>query len=179
MADVPPAGLPASSTFSFKSPYPVSVAALKQRRVSLASAPSPRIVPQWSFRDEMGLDSQPADESLHKLDSAAVNVGPAEENNGDANDDAATASTSTQEKEKRPRKKWSTEETDMLVYGIKLVSILSLLLDVLDPSFHHRIARRRQLEEYPAGPASFLSRSFTRRSQGPVCRFLFHLIYLL
>lgn len=51
------------------------------------------------------------------------------------------------EKEKRQRKKWSTEETKMLVVGCNRVCSLSFLMDL---SFLLlSIAWSRQLEGYP------------------------------
>ena|SRR6266540_3820446 len=117
-------GVPSSSTFSFKAPFPVAAAssagatALKHRRVSLASPSSPRIVQPWSFRDEMGLDSQSSDGTssavtkerkkgkMRRMDSAILTP-----------DAPAPIS------EKKPRKKWTQEETMMLVNGCQIVCI--------------------------------------------------------
>ena len=122
-----PSVAPSTSTFSFKAPFPkssssssphgasTSASTLKHRRVSLASQSSPRVVQAWSFRDDTGLDSQAASSSTHgqllpekkgkmrKIDLSQVG------------DDSARL-------EKKPRKKWSEEETMMLVEGCQTVS---------------------------------------------------------
>ncbi|KZT22851.1 hypothetical protein NEOLEDRAFT_622949 [Neolentinus lepideus HHB14362 ss-1] len=50
--------LPSKSTFSFTAPLPAT-SHLKQRRVSLATPSSPRLIPSWSFRDDPGLYMPP------------------------------------------------------------------------------------------------------------------------
>lgn len=100
-------GLPSSSTFDFKAPFPVSASALKTRRVSLASPSSPRLVQPFPFRDEMGL-----------LANAPSSSGPEKKGKMrrlDNSEDLLIVS------DKKPRKKWSTEETQMLVQGCQKV----------------------------------------------------------
>ncbi|OSX56666.1 hypothetical protein POSPLADRAFT_1071881 [Postia placenta MAD-698-R-SB12] len=112
--------LPSTSTFSFTAPFPPPseasssnvASALKQRRVSLATNSSPRIVPAWSFRDDTGV-------GVHSIDSSGL----APEKKGkmrriessiDRTDEEGALQPST---EKKPRKKWTMEETQMLVNG--------------------------------------------------------------
>ena len=122
---------PSTSTFSFKAPFPassssssahgaVTASALKHRRVSLASQSSPRVVQAWSFRDDTGLDSQATASSsngqlvpekkgkMRKIDLSQVG------------DDSSRL-------EKKPRKKWTEEETQMLVEGCQTVSNLVIV----------------------------------------------------
>jgi hypothetical protein len=148
---------PSTSTFSFKAPFPassssssahgaVTASALKHRRVSLASQSSPRVVQAWSFRDDTGLDSQAASSStngqlvpekkgkMRKIDLSQVG------------DDSARL-------EKKPRKKWTEEETKMLVEGCQTVSNLQYRsLPTRISNYVYNIARRRQLEDNLARP---------------------------
>ena len=109
------------STFSFTAPCPsasINASALKQRRVSLASQSSPRVVQAWNFRDDTGLDSQASVSTsngqlvpekkgkMRKIDLSQVG------------DDSSSS-----RMEKKPRKKWTEEETMMLVEGCQTVSI--------------------------------------------------------
>jgi hypothetical protein len=150
-----PSGLlPASSTFSFKAPFPVSspppsaaVSALKHRRVSLASPSSPRLVQPWSFRDEMGLHIQPpAASSSPPAAAAAVPEKKGKIRKLDPKLDEHTA-----QQDKKPRKKWSNEETQMLVQGCQIVCVhfISLLYVCLTEI---NTARGGQLENDFAGP---------------------------
>jgi len=113
--------IPSSSTFSFKAPFPVSPAtsatvnALKQRRVSLASPSSPRVVQPWSFRDEMGLDSHTTE--------AASSSSSMPEKKGKMRKIDATNGSEEPATEKKQRKKWSHEETMMLVNGCQIVRV--------------------------------------------------------
>ncbi|KAF9459396.1 hypothetical protein BDZ94DRAFT_1312417 [Collybia nuda] len=102
--------VPSSSTFSFKAPFPASSSsnALKQRRVSLALPSSPRVVQAWSFRDDTGLDSHVPE---------TVDSGLVPEKRGKMRKIAATADDDSRFQEKKQRKKWSPEETQMLVDG--------------------------------------------------------------
>ncbi|TFK50587.1 hypothetical protein OE88DRAFT_1681591 [Heliocybe sulcata] len=103
--------LPSTSTFSFTAPLPAT-SHLKARRVSLATSSSPRLVPAWSFRDDTGLYTQPAAsgsgtgaEKKGKMRKIAN-----EEDSGDVDlDERPTL--------KRVRKKWTMDETQMLVEG--------------------------------------------------------------
>ncbi|KIJ64356.1 hypothetical protein HYDPIDRAFT_28799 [Hydnomerulius pinastri MD-312] len=111
---------PSAPTFSFTAPFPASSSvspispstssALKQRRVSLALPSSPRLVPAWNFRDDTGLDSHVAETS-----------GLMPERKGKmrkiADDGDARESDGFIIQQKKQRKKWSEEETQMLVDG--------------------------------------------------------------
>ncbi|TFY67224.1 hypothetical protein EVJ58_g1781 [Rhodofomes roseus] len=114
------AQLPSTSTFSFSAPFPLPPAttassvssALKQRRVSLALPSSPRLFPAFNFRDDTGVgvhSGEPSSglgpekkgkmrriESDHPEEDMVQMTGPSE---------------------KKIRKKWTTEETQMLVDG--------------------------------------------------------------
>lgn len=110
--------LPASSTFSFKAPFPASSSSssstpaspLKHRRVSLALPSSPRVVQAWSFRDDTGIDSSSggggSNLALPEKKGKMRKIAPTAED-----EDPTTF------QEKKPRKKWSAEETQMLVDG--------------------------------------------------------------
>ena len=128
-ADVITCTPPSTSTFSFKAPFPTpsSSLPLKQRRVSLALPSSPRLVPAWSFRDDTGLDSHIAGTSeltperkgkMRKLDM--------------------DQDTSDAMSEKRQRKKWTAEETQMLVDGCNTVcgTPLELSATMTDRKFY-------------------------------------------
>jgi Myb-like DNA-binding domain len=91
-----------TSTFSFTAPFPSS-SATKQRRVSLATPASEREVPAFKFRDDTGLPS------------------PSEERRG-----KVRRLTSPAPPEKKARKKWTMEETQMLVEGCNRVGLLLL-----------------------------------------------------
>ncbi|KAK0445031.1 uncharacterized protein EV420DRAFT_1622672 [Desarmillaria tabescens] len=91
----------ASSTSTFHA------SPLKHRRTSLALPSSPKLVPAFSFRDDTGLESHVAEtclvpEKRGKL--RKISASP-------ENDDWPQAT------EKKLRKKWSAEETQMLVDG--------------------------------------------------------------
>ncbi|KAJ3746265.1 hypothetical protein DFH05DRAFT_1522863 [Lentinula detonsa] len=93
--------VPSVETFSFKAPLlpassiTASAGSSKQRRVSLALSSSPRVVPAsaWSFRDDTGLE-----EKKGKLRKIAT----------DGEEELH---------ERKLRKKWTQEETQMLVDG--------------------------------------------------------------
>jgi hypothetical protein len=92
-----------TSTFSFTAPFPSSsVVGPKQRRVSLATPASEREVPAFKFRDDTGLPlPSPSDErrgKVRRLGSPAP-------------------------LEKKARKKWTMEETQMLVEGCNRVGL--------------------------------------------------------
>jgi hypothetical protein len=125
---------PYTSTFSFKAPFPASAATpsssstpssptsshLKQRRVSLALPSAPRVVQAWTFRDDTGLDFHvPETETAHEL--MPVKRGKMRKI---AVTDEADVDVTGAEKEKRQRKKWSAEETQMLVDGCNRVCFL-------------------------------------------------------
>lgn len=109
MASTKAQAVPASSTFSFKAPFPPGSSttpnspATKTRRVSLALPSSPKQFPAWSFRDDTGVGAhrgQASDtpEKRGKMRKLA---------DGDA---VATS-------DKKPRKRWTPEETQTLVEG--------------------------------------------------------------
>ena len=86
-------------TPSSSSSYP-----LKTRRVSLALPSSPRLVPAWTFRDDTSIpDTMP--ERKGKIRRLA----------DDAQDGFVV--------QKKQRKKWSDEETQMLVDGCNTVRV--------------------------------------------------------
>ena len=87
-----------TSTFSFAAPFPSS-SGPKQRRVSLATPASEREVPAFKFRDDTSLPS-PSDERRGKVRRLTSPAPP----------------------EKKARKKWTMEETQMLVEGCNRVS---------------------------------------------------------
>ncbi|KZT37192.1 hypothetical protein SISSUDRAFT_882489 [Sistotremastrum suecicum HHB10207 ss-3] len=89
------------ATFSFKPP--LSSTTLKQRRVSLPS--SPRLVPAWTFRDDTGL-------STSKPKASTVTEQRKTKSRKSFNEDADNTP-----QDKKPRKKWTEEETRMLVDG--------------------------------------------------------------
>lgn len=92
-----------TSTFSFTAPFP-SPSGPKQRRVSLATPASEREVPAFKFRDDTGLPlPSPSDERRGKLRRLGSPAPP----------------------EKKARKKWTMEETQMLVEGCNRVGLLS------------------------------------------------------
>lgn len=93
---------------------------LKQRRVSLALPSAPRVVQAWTFRDDTGLDSHvPETDTAHQLmpekRGKMRKIAVADEPDPDA---------AGGEREKRQRKKWSAEETQMLVDGCNRVCFL-------------------------------------------------------
>jgi len=173
-------GLPSSSTFSFKAPFPVSppppqpplaaaVSALKHRRVSLASPSSPRLVQPWSFRDEMGLHIQPptpdaetgaAASSSPTATGAAVPEKKGKMRKLDPKLAGAGGGDELTVQDKKPRKKWSNEETQMLVQGCQIVCFIfisfpphAFVLCRCSADTHTLIlAWGRQLEDDFAGP---------------------------
>ena len=90
---------------------------LKQRRVSLALESSPRIVPAWDFRDDSGLDAHFASSSKE----TAEKRGKMRKITAEQLEQLATP---FHVAEKRQRKKWTEEETNMLVEGCNTVSRL-------------------------------------------------------
>ncbi|THH28195.1 hypothetical protein EUX98_g5995 [Antrodiella citrinella] len=116
---------PTSQTFSFTAPFPPHTSALlcsppghkQQRRVSLALPSSPRIFPEWKFRDDTSLGNLSAallPEKKGKMrkifteddDTSQAQVSP-----------SMTAASQLPSMQKKQRKKWSPEETGMLVHG--------------------------------------------------------------
>ncbi|KIJ18342.1 hypothetical protein PAXINDRAFT_110836 [Paxillus involutus ATCC 200175] len=115
---------PSAHTFSFTAPFPAAESSssvsppspntsslLKQRRVSLALPSSPRLVPAWNFRDDTGLASHVAETSAvmperrGKMRKIADDSYPRDKPDGFII------------QQKKQRKKWSEEETQMLVDG--------------------------------------------------------------
>ncbi|KAG5643856.1 hypothetical protein DXG03_009540 [Asterophora parasitica] len=105
--------VPSASTFSFKAPFPVAstsfspASPLKQRRVSLALPSSPRVVQAWNFRDDTGVESH-----VPETETSAL----VPEKRGKMRK-LATGADGEPYQEKKQRKKWTDEETKMLVLG--------------------------------------------------------------
>ncbi|KIY66154.1 hypothetical protein CYLTODRAFT_444894 [Cylindrobasidium torrendii FP15055 ss-10] len=118
MGSSSPPSLPSSSTFSFKAPYP---ATLKQRRVSLALPSSPRVVPAANFRDDTGIYVQGAETSTEGSPLKISSEPDAEE--------------TMPPLEKKARKKWSPEETQMLVDGCNKHGVGNWKTILGDPAF--------------------------------------------
>ena len=144
----PTASAPSSSTFTFKAPYPPastsagSQGASKQRRVSLALPNTPRVVPAWNFRDDTTIDAHIAStaalaEKKGKMRRAASSAS-----------DTHRVSETAIVPEKRQRKKWSEEETKMLVNGCNIVSSWHGLL-LTTTNFFLSSVGCRQLEGHP------------------------------
>lgn len=102
---------PPSADFSFTAPFP----ALKQRRVSLALPASTPRVP-WSFRDDTGLAGPSSAQQQPPSPTKEPKKGKIRKT--EPLDPAAPVL------EKKPRKKWSPEETQMLVEGCNRVRII-------------------------------------------------------
>ena len=143
-----------SSTFSFTAPFPTSPASssaqLKpQRRVSLALPSSPRVFPAWSFRDDTGLGVHSADVEEDVKRGKMRRIDPDEPVPGDH-------SLLSDKPEKKPRKKWTMEETQMLVAGCNKVRRRAFLsrggeLTTRGGRCAPTVGRR-QLEVYPQRP---------------------------
>ncbi|KAH7911866.1 hypothetical protein BJ138DRAFT_1084798 [Hygrophoropsis aurantiaca] len=111
---------PSAPTFSFTAPFPASSSsvspvspnssALKQRRVSLALPSSPRLVPAWNFRDDTGLASHVAESSSLMPERRGKMRRIADDGDLDDIDGFII-------QQKKQRKKWTEEETQMLVKG--------------------------------------------------------------
>ena len=120
--------LPSTSTFSFSAPFPlppstsVSSAAspLKQRRVSLALASSPRLFPAFNFRDDTGVGVHSAADSSSTASSEKK--GKMRRIESDRPDEDALQLSGPSEK--KMRKKWTAEETNMLVDGCNKVRVM-------------------------------------------------------
>ncbi|KAK7680846.1 hypothetical protein QCA50_016156 [Cerrena zonata] len=116
--------LPPTSAFSFTAPFPPPPpltnpqSSKQQRRVSLALPSSPRLFPAWSFRDDTSVGVNAANGSSEQEKRGKMRRVESE----DGQSSAQIASTSTiiqtqPQPEKKQRKKWSEEETQMLVRG--------------------------------------------------------------
>jgi len=111
--------LPSSSTFSFSAPFPLpkpasasSAPQPKQRRVSLALPSSPRLFPAFHFRDDTGV-------GVHSGESSS-SLGPEKKGKMRRIETDRLEEEIVQmsgPSEKKMRKKWTTEETQMLVDG--------------------------------------------------------------
>jgi hypothetical protein len=122
--------LPSSSTFSFKAPgYPAPRSSSsishpnsplsKTRRVSLVSPCSPRVVPAWNFRDDTGLESHIAETSTslpERKGSKMRKIASEEDEDGGVGYPGGIP-------DKKVRKRWTTEETQMLVDGCNRVCL--------------------------------------------------------
>ena len=116
-----PIALPPSSSspFPFTAPFSESSssqATIKQRRVSLALPSSPKVCSAWSFRDDTAVDksvastsSTPASEKKGKMRRVTADDKPLDK--------------ALPQPEKRQRKKWTEEETQMLVTGCNTVCL--------------------------------------------------------
>ncbi|KAI0370955.1 hypothetical protein BV20DRAFT_994328 [Pilatotrama ljubarskyi] len=136
--------LPSSSTFSFTAPFPPSPSLAKQRRVSLALPSSPRIFPAWSFRDDTGLGVHSGDaeaasssttsgpEKRGKMRKIAMDEQRAD---GESSTGAQPSQPQAPLPEKRPRKKWTMEETQMLVAGCNKWGVGNWKSILNDPEF--------------------------------------------
>ncbi|KAI6118384.1 hypothetical protein F5141DRAFT_1194705 [Pisolithus sp. B1] len=102
---------PSAPTFSFTAPLPSS-SSLKQRRVSLALPSSPRLVPAWNFRDDTGLASHKSSEQ--PATAMPERKGKVRKINNSV-DEHCEPDSGLIIQQKKPRKKWTEEETQMLV----------------------------------------------------------------
>lgn len=117
--------LPSTSTFSFSAPFPLSASTsvssaaspLKQRRVSLALPSSPRLFPAFNFRDDTGVGVHSAADSSSTASSEKKGKMRRIESDRPDEDILQLPGPS----EKKMRKKWTTEETQMLVDGCNKV----------------------------------------------------------
>ncbi|KAF8170613.1 hypothetical protein K438DRAFT_1909270 [Mycena galopus ATCC 62051] len=145
-----------TATFSFKAPLPPSTSTsrsaplqdarngqegaaqtLKQRRVSLALPSSPRLVPEWHFRDDT---SVPYADAGRKGKVRRIDTSLADEDDADGAEEGDASSSATPEKErgaereKKPRRKWTPEETQMLVDGCKVHGVGNWKAILSDPT---------------------------------------------
>ena len=137
---VPLTKLPSTSTFSFTAPFPPpadvnsshSLSPHKQqRRVSLALPSSPRQFPAWSFRDDTSVGVGAASPSglvpekkgkmrrIANDDDDFMTVGTSTRSQGSQT--AGTSTPTSTEAAKKQRRKWTDEETQMLVDGCQKV----------------------------------------------------------
>ncbi|KAF8630080.1 hypothetical protein AX17_005478 [Amanita inopinata Kibby_2008] len=123
--------VPSSSTFSFKAPFPAPSSstndasssplspssALKHRRVSLALPSTPRVVQPWRFRDDTTLDSHSQQQQHSTASSSSEKRGKMRKISAGVGGDDDEHSLHLPVQEKKLRKKWTPEETQMLVDG--------------------------------------------------------------
>ena len=140
-----------TSSFSFQPPFPASSSStmadpsspspsLKQRRVSLALPSTPRVVQPWSFRDDTTIDSHPQPQQQHASSSSTSSEkrGKMRKISPTTGLDDNDSSLALPVQEKKPRKKWTPEETQMLVDGCQRVCFVSfffLLCHIHNNSF--------------------------------------------
>ena len=117
--------VPSVPAFSFKARLPTSSSSqstsstatgLKQRRVSLALPSSTRVA--WNFRDDTGVES-------HVPETGASDLVPEKWRKMRK---IAPLGDNEVPHEKKQRKKWSDEETQMLVTGCNIVSCFDTII---------------------------------------------------
>ena len=125
-----PLQVPSAPAFSFKARLPTSSSSEssssiatgpKQRRVSLALPSSTRVA--WNFRDDTGVES-------HVPETGASDIVPEKWRKMRK---IAPGADNEISQEKKQRKKWSDEETQMLVTGCNIVSCLDTLSTIPGP----------------------------------------------
>ncbi|KAJ7055604.1 hypothetical protein C8F01DRAFT_1087905 [Mycena amicta] len=104
--------------------------AQKPRRVSLALPSSPRVVPAWKFRDDTTIPYARKGK-VRRIDTTQD---PDDDEDGEAEERAPIAP------EKRQRRKWTAEETQMLVDGCQIHGVGNWKSILSDPnlSFDNR-----------------------------------------
>lgn len=123
---------PSVPTFSFTAPLPSSSSSsLKQRRVSLALPSSPRLVPAWNFRDDTGLASHKSSEQ--PATAMPERKGKVRKINNNV-DEHCEPDSGLIIQQKKPRKKWTEEETQMLVAGCNTWGVGNWKAILKDPS---------------------------------------------
>ncbi|KAI6007071.1 hypothetical protein EDD15DRAFT_2394832 [Pisolithus albus] len=125
---------PSAPTFSFTAPLPPSSSSsssLKQRRVSLALPSSPRLVPAWNFRDDTGLASHKSSEQ--PATAMPERKGKVRKINNSV-DEHCEPDSGLIIQQKKPRKKWTEEETQMLVAGCNTWGVGNWKAILKDPS---------------------------------------------
>ncbi|KAI8992843.1 hypothetical protein BD414DRAFT_458162 [Trametes punicea] len=139
--------LPSTSTFSFTAPFPTSPSLAKQRRVSLALPSSERTFPAWNFRDDTGLGVHSADVPAPTTSTSPMSApekkgkmrkiaSDDQRQSGEPSDSAQPSqSQPAPPPEKKPRKKWTMEETQMLVAGCNKWGVGNWKSILNDPEF--------------------------------------------
>ena len=139
----PLAKLPSTSTFSFTAPFqqpsdPSSSVPLtphkQQRRVSLALPSSPRQFPAWSFRDDTSVGVAAATPSplipekkgkMRRIANDDSDIGVAFAGASVPPLSSQAAAAQAAESAKKQRRKWTDEETKMLVDGCQKVRVFT------------------------------------------------------
>ncbi|KAJ7158017.1 hypothetical protein C8R43DRAFT_372824 [Mycena crocata] len=146
MASAP--ALPSTSTFSFKAPLSLAsgsgsgagaaaaAPSQKQRRVSLALPSSPRLVPAWNFRDDTSVPYARKGK-MRRIDLTADEGGEgserdAEEKTHEDGDGSTPAPSGAPEK--KVRRKWTAEETQMLIDGCNIHGVGNWKAILSDPN---------------------------------------------